>query len=51
MTSLVLKIDGEAGKNGIDSLDLPETPASVHAKAAIRQLDKSFDVVSVELAC
>src|SRR5215831_5655640 len=51
VAQLVLKIDGEPRKNGIHRLNFPKTPASVHAEAAVGQLNQGFDVVALQLAC
>jgi hypothetical protein len=50
MSSFVGEIDSEPGKNGVNGLDAPEAPASMHAKTAGRELDQSLDVVPLKLS-
>jgi 16S rRNA (cytosine967-C5)-methyltransferase len=50
MARFVWEIDGKAGKNSIDRPDSAKTPASVHAKPAVRKLHQSFDMVAIQLA-
>jgi hypothetical protein len=50
MAGLIREIDREAGENGIDGFDASKTPASVHAKAAVGELDQRLDVVALQLA-
>jgi hypothetical protein len=49
VAGLVREIDGESSKNGVDSFDASKTPASVHAKAAVGELDQRLDVVALQL--
>ena len=51
VTRLVLRINREAGKNGVHSPDDAKSPASVHAKAAIGELDQRLNMVALQLAC
>ncbi len=48
VAGLVLEVDHEAGKDGIDRLDASKTPAPVHAKAGGGQLHQGVNVVSVQ---
>ena len=50
VAGLVVKVDHEAGKDGIHRLDAPESPAPMHAKAGVRQLNQGFDMMPLQLA-
>ena len=51
MARLALKIDREAGKNGINGLNFSKSPTPVHAKPAVGQHYQSFDVLAVKFSC
>jgi hypothetical protein len=50
MPRLVLKIDGEAGENRINSFDFPKPPTPMHAETAGRELHQRLDVVALQFS-
>lgn len=51
VSGLVGEIDGEAGKNSIDSFYAAKSPASMHAKAASGELDQRINMMALQLPC
>ena len=50
VAGLAVEVDREARKHRIHRLDAPESPAPVHAKTGLGQVNQGFNVVMLQLA-